>query len=197
MNTWFKKEKKKRKEKKNQPRDRPSTISSPPLAIEISPPREIIVTFPHPPLFSHDGYCLRVDVKPPSLRFWGQSASHPWGSCSRSPLTCPCCSVPPITPHLLCPSLSILHGRKASRFVQGRHYRVGLSVEVGLGLLGSYLWWGKPRLVTSPSRLSSVVIPKALAMAGLSVVASLLAILPSPSSRFCPLAQLVLQQLVP
>jgi len=45
------------------------TISSPPRAIEISTPREIIVTFPHPPLFSHDGYCLGVDVKPTFLRF--------------------------------------------------------------------------------------------------------------------------------
>jgi len=45
------------------------TISSPPPAIEISTPREIIVTFPHPPLFSHNGYCLGVDVKPPSLLF--------------------------------------------------------------------------------------------------------------------------------
>jgi len=35
--------------------------------IEISTPQEIIVTFPHPPLFSHDGYCLGVDVKPSSL----------------------------------------------------------------------------------------------------------------------------------
>ena len=34
-------------------------------------------------------------------------------------------------------------------------------------------------------------------MACLSVVATLLAILPSPSSRFCPLAPLLLQQLAP
>jgi len=56
---------------------------------------------------------------------------------------------------------------------------------------------GKPRLVTSRSRLGFVVVPKALAMARLSVVASLFAILPSPTSRFCPLALLVLQQLAP
>jgi len=42
-------------------------MSPPPLAIEISTPREIIVTFPHPPLFCHDGYCLGVDVKPSTL----------------------------------------------------------------------------------------------------------------------------------
>ena len=64
-------------------------------------------------------------------------------------------------------------------------------------MLGLYLWWGKPRLVTSRSRLSLVVVPKAPAMASLSVVASLFAILPSPTSRFCPLALLLLQQLVP
>jgi len=54
-----------------QPRDRPRTISSPPPAIEISTLQEIIVTFPHPPLFSHDGYCLGVDIKPTFLLFWG------------------------------------------------------------------------------------------------------------------------------
>jgi len=46
-------------------------ISPPPPAIEISTPQEIIVTFPHPPLFSHDGYCLGVDVKPSLLHLWG------------------------------------------------------------------------------------------------------------------------------
>jgi len=89
---------------------------------------------------------------------------------------------------LLCTSLSILHGRKASHFVHGRRYGVGLSVEVGLGLLGLYLWWGKPRFVTSRSCLGLVVVPKALAMACLSVVASPFAILPPPPSRFCLLA---------
>jgi len=64
-----KKRNKKKKQKKGL-RDRQArTISSPPLALEISTPREIIVTFPHPPLFSHDGYCLVVDIKPPSLIF--------------------------------------------------------------------------------------------------------------------------------
>jgi len=48
---------------------RPQTISPTPPAIEISTPREIIVTSPHPPLFSHDGYCLEIDVKPSSLLF--------------------------------------------------------------------------------------------------------------------------------
>ena len=48
-------------------------------------------------------------------------------------------------------SLSILHGRKASRFVHGRRHSAGLSVEVGLVLLGLYLGWGKLRLVTSRS----------------------------------------------
>ena len=42
-----------------------------------------------------------------------------------------------------------------------------------------------------------VVVPKALAMAPLSVVASQFAILPSSPSRFCPLAPLLLQKLAP
>jgi len=42
-----------------------------------------------------------------------------------------------------------------------------------------------------------VVIPKALAMARLSVVASPFANLPSSPSRFCPLASLLLQKLAP
>ena len=45
--------------------------------------------------------------------------------------------------------------------------------------------------------LGFVVVPNALAMARLSVVASLFVILPSPISRFCPLALLLLQQLAP
>ena len=48
-------------------------MSPPPAAIEISTPREIIVTFPHPPLFLHHGYCLAVDVKPCYLLFCGLS----------------------------------------------------------------------------------------------------------------------------
>jgi len=88
---------------------------------------------------------------------------------------------------LLCTSLSILHGRKASCFVHGWRYGVGLSVKVGLGWLGLYLLWGKPRLVTSRSRPGLVIVPKALAMARLSVVASPFAILPPSSSLFCPL----------
>jgi len=92
------------------------------------------------------------------------------------------------TPHLLCTSLGILHRRKASRFVHGGRYSVGLSVKVGLGLLGLYRAWGKPRLVTSLSRPGLVVVPKALAMARLSVVTSPFAILPPPPTRFRPLA---------
>jgi len=64
----------------------------------------------------------------------------------------------------------------------------GLSVEVGLSLLGLYPWWGKLRLVTSRSRPSFVVVSKALAMARLLAAASLLVNLPPSSSRFCPLA---------
>jgi len=55
---------KKKKKKKKSDQEITRTISPPPPAIEISTPREIIVTFTHPPLLSHDGYCLGVDVKP-------------------------------------------------------------------------------------------------------------------------------------
>jgi len=63
---------------------------------------------------------------------------------------------------LLGTSLSILQGQKASHFVHGRRYGVGPSVEVGLGLLGLYLWWGKPPLVTSRSRSVSSLSQKPL-----------------------------------
>ena len=97
-------------------------------------------------------------------------------------------SVLPLTPPWICTLFSILHSRKASHFVHGRRYGVGLSVEVGLGLLGLYLWRGKPRLVTSGSCPGLVVVQKALEMARLSAVASPFAILPPPPSRFRALA---------
>ena len=78
--------KKKRKKKNDQEIGR-RTISHPPPAIEISTRRKIIVTFPHPPLFPHHGYCLGVDVKPSTLLSWSTHACPPWGSCSRSSLT--------------------------------------------------------------------------------------------------------------
>jgi len=89
---------------------------------------------------------------------------------------------------MLCTSLSILHSRKASHLVHYWRYGVGLSVQVGLGLAGLYLWWARPRLVTSLSRPDLVVVPKALSMACLSVLASPFAILPPSPSRFHPLA---------
>jgi len=94
----------------------------------------------------------------------------------------------PLTLHFLCLSLSSLHGRKASRFVHSRRWGVGLSVEVGLSLRSLYIWWGKPWLVTSRSRPSLVVVPKALGMDHLSVGASPFRIDPPPHSDFCPLA---------
>ena len=77
----------KKRKRKNDQEIGVRTISPPPPAIEISTPREIIVTFPHPPLFPHHGFCLGVDVKPSSLLASGTPASPPWGSCSRSSLT--------------------------------------------------------------------------------------------------------------
>ena len=76
-----------KKKEKQQPSDGTRTIATTPPAIEISTPREISATFPHPPLFSHDGYCLGVDVKPSPLLSWGLTASPPGGSRSRSSLT--------------------------------------------------------------------------------------------------------------
>jgi len=35
--------------------------------IAISTPQEIMFTFPHPPVFSNNGFCLGVAVKPISL----------------------------------------------------------------------------------------------------------------------------------
>ena len=87
-----------------------------------------------------------------------------------------------------CTSLRILDGRKASRFNHGRRYGVGLLVEEDLGLPGLYFWWGKPRLITSRSHPGLVVIPKALAIAHLSVVATPLVILAPPLSGFRLLA---------
>ena len=59
--------KKEKKQEKKRRRGRTRTFSPPPPAIEISTPREILVTLPYPPLFPHHGYCLVVDVKPSSL----------------------------------------------------------------------------------------------------------------------------------
>jgi len=63
------------------------TIATTAPAIEISTQQEIMVTFAHPPPCSHDGYCLRVDVKPSTLKLWGLSAPSSWGSRSCSSLT--------------------------------------------------------------------------------------------------------------
>jgi len=58
--------KKKEKKEKSKQGIGPRTISPPLRAIEISTPPAIIVTFPHSPFFSDDGYCLGVDVQPTS-----------------------------------------------------------------------------------------------------------------------------------
>ena len=80
----YKKRKKKRKNKKEGDRLLgPRTISPPPPAIEISTRREIIVTFAHPPLFCHDGYCLGVDIKPSPQLSGGLTAPPLCGSSSR------------------------------------------------------------------------------------------------------------------
>jgi len=123
----------KKKKKEKRPRDRPRTMSPPPPAIEISTPREIIVTFPHPDLFPHHGYCLGVDVKPSSLLSWGTHASPPWGSCSRSSLT-PAHEVrfSPLPRTCFAPNLAFCTvGKLLASFTVG-DMASGLSVEVRL-----------------------------------------------------------------
>ena len=74
---------KKEKKKKKGHLMQAQTIATTAPAIEISTQQEIIVTFAHLPPCSHDGYCLRVDVKPSTLKLWGLSAPASWGrSCS-------------------------------------------------------------------------------------------------------------------
>ena len=97
---------------------------------------------------------------------------------------------------MLCTSLGILHGRKAYQFVHGERLRVRLWVEIGLGLLDLYLGRGKVRSGTSHLRSGLVVVPTALAMAHLSVVAGMLTILPPHTSSSRPLRPL-LQWLAP
>jgi len=113
--------------------NRPRTISPPPPAIEISTPREIIVTFPHPPLFPHHGYCLGVDVKPSSHLSWGTHASPPWGSRSCSLLT-PAHEVrfSPLPRTCFAPRLAFCTvGKLLASFTVG-DMASGLSVEVRL-----------------------------------------------------------------
>jgi len=124
---------KKKRKKKNDQGIGPRTISPPPPAIEISTPREIIVTFPHPPLFPHHGYCLGVDVKPSALLSWGAHASPPWGSRSCSSLT-PAHEVQfsPLPSTCFAPRLAFcMVGKLLASFTVG-DTASGLSVEVRL-----------------------------------------------------------------
>jgi len=166
----------------------PRTIATTPPAIEISTPREIIVTFPHPPLFPHDGFCLGVDVKPSSLLSWGTPASPPRGSCSCSSLT-PAHEVrfSPIPRTCFAPRLAFARSESFSLRSRSalRCRTLGRSRPRLAGLVPLM---GKASVSNITVPLGFVVVPKALAMARLSAAASLLAILPLSSSRFCPLA---------
>jgi len=90
-----------------------------------------------------------------------------------------------------------LHGRQASLFVHGRRYGVQTLGRSRPQLAGLVPLMGKASVSNILVPPQFIVVPKALAMAWVSVVASPFAILPSPSSRFCPLAPLLLQQLGP
>jgi len=176
------------------PRDRTRTFSPPPPPIEISTPREIIVTLPHSPLFHHHGYCLGVDVKPSSLLSGGTHASRPWGSCSRSSLT-PAHEVrfSPLPRTCFAPRLAFCTvGKLLAMLTVGVAVSESFSLRSRSALRCRTLGQSRPRLaglvplmgkasvsnITVP--LGFVVVPKALAMARLSVVASPLAILPLP-----------------
>ena len=127
-------------------------MSPPPPVIEISTPREIIVTFPHPPLFSHDGYCLGVDVKP--------------CSCSRSSLTLAHeVRFSPLPRRCFAPRLAFCIVRKLVALFTVRDMVSGLSVEVGFGSAGLVPLMGKASVSNITFPLGLAVIPKALAMA--------------------------------
>jgi len=155
----------------------------------MSTPREIIVTCPHPSLFPHDRYCLGVDGKPSCLLSWGTHASPPWGSCSRSSLT-PAHEVrfSPLPRTGFAPRLAFCAvGKLHASFTVG-DMASGLSVEVGFGSAGLVPQMGKALVSNITVPLGFAVVRKDLAMARLSIVASPLAILPPPPSRFRPLA---------
>jgi len=168
------------------------TIATTAPAIEISTQQEIIVTFAHRPPCSHDGYCLRVDIKPSTLKLWGLSAPSSWGSRSCSSLT-PTHQVrfSPLPRTCFAPRLAFawsasfsLRSPSASRCWTLRRSRSELAALAPL--------MGKASVsnitVSSWSRPGLVVIPKAHTITPLSPVASLCAFLPPSSFRFCPLA---------
>jgi len=95
-----------------------------------------------------------------------------------------------------CTSLSILHRRQASSFVHRQHYGFWTLTRSRPQLAGN-LCWAKPLAVTSRSRLVLVVVPTALATACWSIVATLLAILPSLTSWFPLLRPLLVQEPAP
>jgi len=148
------------------PRETTRTMSPPPLAIAISTPLEIILTFPHPTLFSHACYCLGVDVKPSSLVSWGTPACPPWGSCSRSSLT-------PAHEVRFSPTPRICFALRLALCMVGKHPASlmvanmvsGLLVEVGFGCAGLIPLMGKASVSNITVPLGFPVVPKDLAMA--------------------------------
>ena len=84
-------------------------------------------------------------------------------------------------------SLSILQSWKASCFINSRRHGVRTLGRSRLRLAWLVPLMGKASVSNILVTLGFVLVPKALAMACLSVVASLFAILPLPPSRLCPL----------
>jgi len=156
----------KKKREKKPPRDRTRTISPPPPAIEISTQREIIVTFPHPLLFFHDGYCLGVDVKPSSLLSCGTHASPSWGYCSCSSLT-PAQEVRfrPLGRTCFAPRLAFCPVGKLLASSTVGDIVAGLPVNVGFGSARLLPLMGKASVSNITVPLGLAVVPKALAMA--------------------------------
>jgi len=152
--------------RKKPPRDRTRTISPPPPPIEFSTPREIIVTFPHPPLFPHNGYCLGVDVKPSSLLSWGTPGSPSWGSCSRSLLT-PAHEVrfSPLPRTCFASRLAFCMVGKLLASFTGADRASGLSVDIGCSSAGLVPLMGQASVSNITVSLGFAVVPKALVMA--------------------------------
>ena len=116
-------------------------------------------------------------------------ASPPWGSCSRSSLT-PAHEVrfSPLPRTCFAPRLAFCAvGKLLASFTVG-DMASGLVVEVGRGSAGLVPLMGKASVSNITVPLAFAVIPKALAMARLLVVASPFGILPLPPSRVRPLA---------
>jgi len=136
-----------------------------------------MVTFPHPPLFSHNGYCLPVDVKRPSIL-----------GCLSAPLLVVLVLIhhwlrvmmfsSPTHPALPLLLAWVLHIRKACRFAHSQQYGVLTLRRSRSHLVGLVPLMGKASVSNIAILLRFVIAPNAPAMACWSVLPSLLVIVP-------------------